>query len=214
MVNFDSVYASTTTQRNGYYGPPEPEFAHCVSIIESATCGRSALDVGCGDGRHSRLLCRRGWSVVGIDASATGLDEAQRACGDGFEPVLADLGTLEPIHRDGFDLVVCSTVLDHLPKAVFETRLAAVIGQVSPGGFAYISVFNTWDPESRRESAQLNGLATSGSETTSAVVWFAEPGELRSAVGRKELLHYSESYGLALHPPPHSHGLSVVCCRC
>ena len=40
--------------------------------------GAQVLDVGCGPGRHSHELARRGIGVVGIDVSATFVDLARR----------------------------------------------------------------------------------------------------------------------------------------
>jgi len=37
----------------------------------------TALDLGCGDGRHARLLAQMGWDVVGVDLSPEAIRIAQ-----------------------------------------------------------------------------------------------------------------------------------------
>jgi ubiquinone/menaquinone biosynthesis C-methylase UbiE len=96
----------------------------------------AALDVGCGVGRWSLELSRRGHEVLGLDLSPSMLAQAKvRADGQGarcaFE--LGDVNTLDLGRK--FDLVVCVTVLQHIlnPKDARGaiTRLAA---HLAPGG--------------------------------------------------------------------------------
>jgi SAM-dependent methyltransferase len=91
--------------------------------------GRSTLDLGCGEGRLTRELRRRGHEMAGVDGSATLVAAAQDA-----EPGLfsvADAAAL-PFADDSFDLVVAYNVLmdlDDLPGAVGE-----VARVLEPGG--------------------------------------------------------------------------------
>ena len=65
------------------------------------------LDVGCGTGRHSIELARRGYSVVGIDLSESMLSKARakaQASGVGVEFMQADARHLPFRHE--FDLVI------------------------------------------------------------------------------------------------------------
>ncbi|MGN0125059.1 MAG: class I SAM-dependent methyltransferase, partial [Rhodococcus sp. (in: high G+C Gram-positive bacteria)] len=54
--------------------PPNPVI---VEHVASLPHGR-ALDLGCGEGRHSLWLATRGWEVVGVDFSEVALDKARR----------------------------------------------------------------------------------------------------------------------------------------
>ena len=68
--------------------------------------GARVLDVGCGVGRHSIELARRGFSVVGVDVSAGMLAEARRASeGMAVEWVEADAARGLP--AGPFDLAIC-----------------------------------------------------------------------------------------------------------
>ena len=70
--------------------------------------GTTILDVGCGTGRHSVELARRGYGVTGIDLSAGMLDEARRKAVEArvdVEFVHAD--ATEFVAPNPFDAVVC-----------------------------------------------------------------------------------------------------------
>lgn len=48
------------------------------AISADAAVQRRAIDLGCGEGRDTAELLRRGWSVVAIDGSREGLDRVEK----------------------------------------------------------------------------------------------------------------------------------------
>jgi SAM-dependent methyltransferase len=83
--------------------------------------GRATLDVGCGEGRVARDLARRGYRVVGLDASPTLVRLAREADPDS-EYVVGDAAAL-PFADGAFDLVVAfNSLMDvqDMPGAVRE----------------------------------------------------------------------------------------------
>lgn len=71
--------------------------------------GQRILDVGCGPGRHSHELARRGFVVHGIDISQTFVDiaTAEAPAGATFERLDArELATSSRFH-EAFDVVIC-----------------------------------------------------------------------------------------------------------
>jgi cyclopropane fatty-acyl-phospholipid synthase-like methyltransferase len=79
-------------------------------IIEELglTQGCSILDVGCGTGRHSVELARRGYRMTGIDISSGMLAEAKKAAekaGVEVEWIQADAARFRP--KTVFDAAVC-----------------------------------------------------------------------------------------------------------
>jgi 2-polyprenyl-3-methyl-5-hydroxy-6-metoxy-1,4-benzoquinol methylase len=104
------------------YGMPwfYNSFIHCTQWLAlrrwlKGTPGRSALDVGCGVGRWSRMLARQGADVTGVDLAPTMIEEAgRRTRGSGLNArfLVADLTTLSLARK--FDLIVGVTVLQHI----------------------------------------------------------------------------------------------------
>ena len=89
-----------------YQHRDETEAEHVVDLIARFLEGhdvRSVLDLGCGAGRHARVLCERWWTV-GLDLSAALLKIARREMPDA-PYVRADMREL-PFAPESFDLVV------------------------------------------------------------------------------------------------------------
>ncbi len=59
----------------------EQEAVQCVDLIEEAAQpepGSEILDMGCGRGRHARVLAKRGYRVTGVDLSRESLRKARK----------------------------------------------------------------------------------------------------------------------------------------
>ena len=109
---------------------------------------RSALDVGCGPGRHARLLARAGFRVFAVDPSpraaaecAAGLLEDGRSakvlCGD-------PCGL--PISGSPFDVVVAFNSIYHGTKRQVSATVRSLRNALRPGG----RVFATFPSLSHR----------------------------------------------------------------
>lgn len=117
---WDERYASTDRRFT-----PDPN-GLIVPDVLALRPGR-ALDLGCGEGRHTVWLASLGWRVVGVDFSTVGLARAQaRARAEGLRAAFAaaDVGTLHL--RGGFDLVLASFF--------HPGSYAFVAGALAPGG--------------------------------------------------------------------------------
>jgi len=96
--------------------------------------GRTALDVGCGSGRHALLLADRYESVLGVDLSAPMIELARRKRPrPNVTYEVADLMTLD---HEPFDLLLCVGTLHHVPD--LEAALAKIRSLVRPGGTAIL----------------------------------------------------------------------------
>lgn len=129
---------------SGYkYGSAEPSWAHhylwppLVKLLASRLQpGTRLLDVGCGSGATAGMLAGLGYTVVGVDPSATGIPLAQAAFPSvhfaqrsAYDDLVGEFGQ--------FDAVVSLEVVEHcFSPRVYATNIKAAL---RPGGFAAIS---------------------------------------------------------------------------
>jgi SAM-dependent methyltransferase len=74
--------------------------------------GETLLDLGCGNGRYSKVFSLRGMSVVGLDISKVALDLAKKQCGE-CNLVLGDASRL-PFRDKAFDKVFAVDIIEHV----------------------------------------------------------------------------------------------------
>lgn len=79
--------------------------------------GMVVLDVGCGTGIHLEHYKRTGCTVFGIDLSPSMLQVARHRLGESVNLYLGDASNM-PFADNEFDLIVMSTVLHEMPRAV------------------------------------------------------------------------------------------------
>jgi SAM-dependent methyltransferase len=111
-------------------GEPSPVV---VAALESLAAG-TALDLGCGAGRHAVWLAERGWRVTAVDFSTEALRQGRgRASERGVEIdwVESDLLAYEP-RTAAFDLVLLAYV--HVPADERRAILARAAAAVAPDG--------------------------------------------------------------------------------
>jgi tRNA (uracil-5-)-methyltransferase TRM9 len=105
----------------------------------------SALDIGCGNGRHSELLSKIARRTLALDASEVMLATARNRLGDRPDVVLlAGDATRLPLKNGTIDLAVYVATLHHLPtdgaRAASLRELARVL---SPTAAALVSTWST-----------------------------------------------------------------------
>ena len=100
-----------------------------VELVKRLHGVRSICDLGCGNGHISGRLAELGYEVTGVDASASGIQIAQRTYPHGnFVQALID----QDLKIGKFDLVISSDVIEHLYRP--SDLLEATAAQLKPGG--------------------------------------------------------------------------------
>ena len=152
------------------------EIDHLVGAL-GLRPGQRVLDVGCGPGRHSHELARRGIVAHGVDISQTFVDLATADAPDGATFERLDARAL-PFDAE-FDAAICLCqgafgvmTEEHGDEAV----LAGIARSVRPGGRLALSAFNAYFAVKYHEAATFDAASGLSHERT----------EIRDADGRAE----------------------------
>lgn len=155
------------------------EAVRAIELIANHVSGReirSVLDLACGAGRHSKLLCERWWTV-GLDLSAVLLKVARKQSPDS-PYVRADMREL-PFADGSFDLVVnLFTSFGYFEDDREHARvMKCVAAAMKRGGTFVVDFFNA--KEVRRnlvacDERVVNGVTVEQRRTISADNRFVE----------------------------------------
>ncbi len=124
-----------------YQNRDESEASQCIDLIEDAVapdCGAAILDMGCGRGRHARVLARRGYTVTGVDLSRPSLKKARaRAAAEGLAITFQQGDMREPVCDGCFDGAVnLFTAFGYFQDETDHARaIRAMATALRPGGW-------------------------------------------------------------------------------
>lgn len=174
------------------YAWPEVE-----SFVDDAPTGGTALDIGCGNGRHAALLADVADRVVGLDAARALLSTAGERVGDRASLLLGDAARL-PLADGCADLAVYVATLHHLPAAADRRASLDELARVlAPDGRALVSVWSTAHDRFDASADADEGFDTTvdwtlpGGKTVSRFYHIYAPAEFRRELDDSGLLTVS-----------------------
>jgi 2-polyprenyl-3-methyl-5-hydroxy-6-metoxy-1,4-benzoquinol methylase len=130
-MNFGYEHQVEPSHSNAYLWP------QLLATVESRDwTSRRAIDLGCGNGATAAMLAKRGWDVLAVDPSESGIHLAKSAhpmlkaeVADAYDDLATRFGV--------FPLVVSLEVVEHCfdPQAFAQT----FVSLIAPGGIGFLS---------------------------------------------------------------------------
>jgi SAM-dependent methyltransferase len=123
-------------------GRPQPELA---ALIDAGKVRSEVLDAGCGHAALSLTLAARGYTVVGLDSSATAVEAAAAAAAEQglTTATFAQADVTAFRGYDGrFSTILDSGLLHALPPDGRQDYLQSIFRAATPGAALYILAFD------------------------------------------------------------------------
>lgn len=128
-------------QSESAYGSPQEQLFKFYNCLESYDDVKTVLDIGCGDGRNTIALAKRGYHLTGIDLAG---EKAlvYRARQDSIENVRFIVGdiTQYPFEKELYDCVLCACVLHLLSVEQIEIVTHKAKKALRQGGLIYLDI--------------------------------------------------------------------------
>lgn len=128
--------------------PPQEALLKALERIPEPHDGLCAADLGCGSGRDTLELLRRGWKVLAIDQSEEALGSLKEKVPPQHEPDLSVQATrfeelrLAPA---SLDFVYASFALPFCPPQSFARFWTEIRQSLKPGGYFFAQFFGKRD---------------------------------------------------------------------
>lgn len=130
------------TQLDSYSGSPisETRLNRCLGDMENKLHGKLVLEAGCGAGRFTEVLLKKGAKLVSSDlSSAVEVNIENFPVSDKHLVIQADINDM-PYADETFDVVVCLGVIQHTPSP--EQTIESLYKLVKKGGYLVIDHYN------------------------------------------------------------------------
>jgi len=152
--------------------------------------GKRALDLGCGGGRHSELLAKRGFTVASIDVNPEMLATTkERLVHAGLKTEVREGSILHiPYQNAAFDIVVTTGVLHQAETTEqYDQAVAELARVMKSGAYVLLNIFTNKDWDDTYTTMSEDGFTVRTKE-----------GLLMTLLPRETFVSLMEKHGLTL----------------
>jgi len=150
LENYKRYVEAVAPEYDGKYGAPLSEHEKRILVDAGRSTRGWIVDIGCGTGRHSRLLATLDRPLIYMDFSRSMIKRAKQKLSDSHKswPVLADARHL-PIGPESIGLVVClGCTIGGIPSSEARQKVVLESGRVlSRGGLLLVDYRNRLSPD-------------------------------------------------------------------
>jgi SAM-dependent methyltransferase len=203
---WDEQWKTETGRRD--WLKPESEVKEMAELLRNIGA-LTALDLGCGVGRHSLFLASLGFGVFALDASSAGVDFARSLAQQQMQPVHLVTGSMTelPYADASFDYLLAWNVIYHGNRDAVQKSLSEIHRVLRPGGIfqgTMISKNNSLFGQGREIAADT--FVFDGEVDKSHPHFYCNQAELSALFDPMELLRVNDRE----HERPGSYHLHFV----
>jgi cyclopropane fatty-acyl-phospholipid synthase-like methyltransferase len=197
-MDYDKAYGTTPD----FFGT-EPD-AVLVRHWELLETSRPVLDIGCGQGRNTLFLARKGLQVDALDPSRVAVETVAKIAARENLPVhtiQSDFYYFAPAHARYSGILVFG-LIPELQWETIDSLVEAVTCWIAPAGLLWVTAFTTSDPAFAHQEATWEELATNSFRGPEGQIrTYLLPGQVQELFPGFEAIDVWEGLG-----PEHRHG--------
>lgn len=179
-------------------------------VIDKYNISGHALELGCGDGRDTKHILDRGFSICAVEQSKYALDTLYNRKDISEEKKnllsLVNDNVLNFVyHKEEYDFVYAITLFDHLSEDECGELINKVIPSIKKGGYLFVKVHSVDDVGNTNQQMGK-------SEFSSEIKHYFKHNELLMLLLSKgQVIYYLESQEDDFdHGAPHKHSFASI----
>jgi SAM-dependent methyltransferase len=138
-TTWDTIYAHHKRTGKKWASLGDPIHDSFFSFIKHTKfAAKSALDLGCGNGKHLKFLQDVGFRVAGVDSSPTAIRLARKMLGKKADLRTADIYT-RPIPQKKYDLILSVATIQHAKKETIKKIINRIYNSLPINGRVFIT---------------------------------------------------------------------------
>lgn len=158
---FQKAYDLKDKRLAAGYGWPlevDDQLIEFLKLIKKSLTSGKALDLGCGQGRHTIYLAQNGFESYGIDYIESVIEEAKQAAlkkeikNAHFR--LMDILRLD-FPKNFFDIVLDWSILDHIKPEDWSIYIDNILNVLKTGGFLILTEFSANDKRIKDQAKKI-----------------------------------------------------------